>query len=72
MQKLAEKYAKLKKTRVLDHVIKDDVIVFVLESGPKLTMTEAELSLAVAKLEPAESAPKAEKKSAPKAEKEKK
>ena len=70
MLKLAEQYAKLKKTRILDHKIKDDAIVFVLESGPKLTMTEAELNLAIEQMEPA---PKADKpKPAPKADKEKK
>lgn len=50
MLKLAEKYAKLKKTKVLDHKVYDDKIVFVLESGPKLTMTEAELKTAIEKM----------------------
>jgi len=55
LDKLAEKYAQLKKTTVLDHLIKlDGTIVFILESGPKLTMTEQQLLQAIAELEAAE------------------
>jgi len=48
MLNLAEKYAKLKKTKILFHLVKGEQIVFILASGPKLTMTEAELKTAIA------------------------
>ena len=77
MLKLAERYAKLKRTRVLSHRMDGDSIIFVLASGPKLRKTEAELNQAIAALEmpdeaegetnPAREAPK---KSKPKKEKE--
>ena len=44
MLELAQKYAELRGTTVIAHKVRDDgSIVFVLESGPKLTMTEQEL-----------------------------
>lgn len=52
----AQHYAALKKTKVFDTVgghklHEDGSITFVLESGPKLTMTEKELSQAISELE---------------------
>lgn len=54
MLKLAQQYARLIKTKVIEGAFKeneDGSITFVLESGPKLTMTEKELKSAIAKLE---------------------
>lgn len=44
--KLAQQYAQLKRTKVIGHrIIEDDAgIVFVLESGQKLTKTEDQLN----------------------------
>lgn len=52
MLKLAEEYAALKKTRIIEGAYKivGKEITFVLESGPKLTMTESQLNLAIANL----------------------
>jgi hypothetical protein len=52
MLKLAEEYAALKKTRVIEGAYKivGKEITFVLESGPKLTMTESQLNLAINKI----------------------
>jgi len=48
---LATKYARLKGTRIIEGAYKihdeDGTIVFVLESGPKLRMTGAEMSQAI-------------------------
>lgn len=56
MLELAKQYAKLLKTSVLAHHEDGDTIVFVLASGPKLSMTKDELSLAIQKAAPAPSA----------------
>jgi hypothetical protein len=50
MLQLAEKYAKLLKTKVIDHRIHDNVITFVLESGQKLTMSTRQLEDKIAEL----------------------
>ena len=52
MLELAQKYAALKKTRVIEGAYKvtGKEITFVLESGPKLTMTESQLNLAISNL----------------------
>lgn len=52
MLKLAEQLAKLKNTKVIAHQIYGDEIVFVLESGPKLRYTEAQLQTEIEKLSP--------------------
>lgn len=57
MEQLAERYAALKGTKVIASHIEGNSIIFVLESGPKLTMSTRELEEAIAKLE--ESAPSA-------------
>jgi len=48
---LATRYARFKGTRIIEGAYKihdeDGTIVFVLESGPKLRMTEAEMSQAI-------------------------
>ena len=48
---LATRYAKFKGTRIIEGAYKihdeDGTIVFVLESGPKLLMTKAEMSQAI-------------------------
>jgi len=51
---LAQEYAKLKKTKVIAHRITGKEITFVLESGPKLTLTESQLKLAIETLSPKE------------------
>lgn len=58
MLKLAEKYAKLKKAKVLAHRISDNgkEITFVLSTGQKLTMTESQLNLAIAEIQKTDSA----------------
>ena len=51
---LATRYAKFKGTRIIEgaYKIRDDgTITFVLESGPKLCMTEAEMNTALAEVE---------------------
>ena len=52
MLKLAEEYAALKNTRIIKNAYKivGKEITFVLESGPKLIMTESQLNLAIANL----------------------
>lgn len=81
----AQQYARLKRTRVIAHRIDtpNDTIIFVLESGQKLTFTSAEIGNEIAELEKAiareqahlaidageEPTPKAEKLKKPKAEK---
>lgn len=49
MLELAQKYAATLKTSVIAHRFEDNgkTIVFVLEAGPKLRMTEAELNTAL-------------------------
>lgn len=47
MLELAEKYAALKGTAIIAFVIRGKEITFVLSSGPKLTMTESQLKLAI-------------------------
>jgi len=55
MLELAQEYANLLGTQVIAHAFKDDgSITFVLESGPKLNMTEEQLREEIAKLKPAE------------------
>ena len=55
----AQRFAQLKKTKVIDapggHKISDDhqSITFVMESGPKLTMTGEELTKEIATMEKA-------------------
>ncbi len=63
-----EQYAKTKGTKVIAHKIAPDYksAVFVLESGPKLTMTEEEIKKAIQPKEKAETP--AEKKARLKAE----
>ena len=51
MLNLAEKFAKAKGTRVIAHRMDGEQIVFVLEAGPKLRMTEAELKQALAEIQ---------------------
>ena len=50
MLKLAEQFAKLKQTHILAHKETEDGIIFVLASGPKLTMSEQELKTEIDKL----------------------
>ena len=52
MLELAEQYAALKKTRIIEGAYKivGKEITFVLESGPKLIMTESQLNLAITNL----------------------
>ena len=52
MLELAQQYAALKKTRIIEDAYKivGKEITFVLESGPKLTMTESQLNLAINKI----------------------
>lgn len=47
MLELAQKYAALCKAVVLAHRIEGKEITFVLSTGPKLTMTESQLKLAL-------------------------
>lgn len=47
MLELAKQYAALKGAEILAHKIVGKEITFVLSSGPKLTMTEAELRRAL-------------------------
>lgn len=54
MLELAQKYARALETTILAHRIEGNKITFVLESGPKLTMTQAELEAELEKLETAE------------------
>jgi len=54
MLELAQEYANLLGTKIIAHALKDDYIVFVLASGPKLTMTEEQLREEIAKLKPVE------------------
>ena len=77
MLELAKQYAALKGAAILGHRIEGKEITFVLSSGPKLTMTESQLKLAISNMEtpqagivadvipqasaPAETAPKARK-----------
>ncbi len=66
-----EQYAKLLKTKVIAHRIHPNhvAVTFVLESGPKLTMTKDELDKAIDKLTPkdeAEPKPKPVKEQKPK------
>lgn len=62
LEKLAEQYAKLSKTKILDSKIYGNEIVFVLQSGPKLRMTEDQLKSAIGKATPKDEAePKAKK-----------
>jgi len=54
----AKRYATLKKTKVIEapggyKVQEDGSITFVLESGPKLNMTEKELNKAISEMETA-------------------
>jgi hypothetical protein len=53
MEQLADRYAELKGTKVIPgaYWIHENSITFVLESGPKLTMSTRELEDAIAKLE---------------------
>jgi len=51
MLNLANQYARLKGTKILAHVEKNSTIIFVLASGPKLTMTEAQLRTEISKME---------------------
>lgn len=53
---LAEKLAALKGTEVIAHRFNEDetAIIFVLESGPKYTMTEEELRAAIREAQPSE------------------
>lgn len=50
MLELAQKYAKLLKTSILAHAERDGRIIFVLKSGPKLSMTKAELEAGIESL----------------------
>lgn len=64
MLQLAQKYAKSLGTKVINHRIDGEQIIFILESGQKLTKSEDELKKAIQKATPpAETAeePKAEK-----------
>lgn len=51
MLELAKKYAALHGAAILAHRIKGKEITFVLSSGPKLTMTESQLQLAISNVE---------------------
>lgn len=57
MLELAHKLAALKDTRVIAHSLTVNAITFVLESGAKLTMTEAQLLEAIAPAQSAASTP---------------
>lgn len=50
MLALAEQYAALKGAAILAHKIEGKEITFVLSTGPKLTMTESQLKLAIENL----------------------
>ena len=50
MEQLAKRYAELKGTRVIDSWLHENSITFVLESGPKLTMSTRQLEEAIAEL----------------------
>lgn len=50
MLELAEKYAALKGAAVIGHRITGKEITFVLSTGPKLTMTESQLKLAISNI----------------------
>lgn len=55
MQELAEKYAALKGTTVIKSYLNDDgAITFILESGPKMTMSAELLRDAIAAMQPDE------------------
>lgn len=47
LEALADKYAGLKGTKVIASRVDGSAITFVLEAGPKLTLTEAELTAAI-------------------------
>lgn len=51
MLALAEQYAALKGAAILAHRIEGKEITFVLSTGPKLTMTESQLQLAISNME---------------------
>lgn len=51
MLELAMKYAALKGAAVIGHKVNGKEITFVLSTGPKLTMTESQLKLAISNLE---------------------
>lgn len=51
MLELAQKYAALKGAAILAHHIEGKEITFVLSTGPKLTLTESQLQLAISNLE---------------------
>lgn len=51
MLELAQKYAVLKNATVIGHRITGKEITFILSNGPKLTMTESQLKLAISNLE---------------------
>ncbi len=51
MLELAEKYAALKGAAVIGHRVTGKEITFVLSTGPKLTMTESQLKLAISNIE---------------------
>jgi len=51
MLELAQRYAALKGAAILAHKITGKEITFVLSSGPKLTMTERQLQLAIHNIE---------------------
>lgn len=51
MLELAKKYAALHGAAILAHRIEGKEITFVLSSGPKLTMTESQLQLAISNVE---------------------
>lgn len=55
MEQLAERYAELKGTAVIASNITGNSITFVLESGPKLTMSTRQLEEAIAEMEKANS-----------------
>ncbi len=54
MLQLAQKFALLKGTKIIAHAFKDNVIVFVVESGQKYTMDTRQLEQAIAELKEAE------------------
>ena len=51
MMELAMKYAALKGAAVIGHKGNGKEITFVLSTGPKLTMTESQLKLAISNME---------------------
>ncbi len=51
MLELAEKYAALKGAAVIGHRVAGKEITFVLSTGPKLTMTESQLKLAISNIQ---------------------